>query len=108
MNKDVRRLFDQNNKWVRPASRGLGLMIVSFLLAASAGAQEIMTVPTYHWSYTYARELSLRHRHLDFSQANWPVTIGEMSQLADSAGAFAEHSAERFWQTRLREFSQSP
>ncbi|MCL4704788.1 hypothetical protein KJ068_06485 [bacterium] len=108
MNKDVRRLFDQNNKRFRPVSRGLGLMIVSFLLAASASAQEIMTVPTYHWSYTYARELSLRHRHLDFSQANWPVTIGEMSQLADSAGAFIEHSAERFWQTRLQEFSQSP
>ncbi len=108
MNRKARTVVDRKNDRPGGVSPARGWVMMLFLLAAHAGAQEIMTVPTYHWSYTYARELSLRHRRLDFSSANWPLTIGEMAQLADSAGIVMAHSPERFWQTRLQQFSRTP
>ncbi|MDZ7266544.1 MAG: capsule assembly Wzi family protein [candidate division KSB1 bacterium] len=74
----------------------------------TGAAQEIMTVPTYHWSYIYARELSLRHRQLDFSPANWPVTLGDMARLADTTGLATASAPERFWQMRLLQFARTP
>ncbi len=87
---------------------GFAVTMIWCLLISQAGAQDLASVPTYHWSYSYLRELALRHRQLPLSFANLPLRQGELRSLVDSAARLAQSPAERFWQARLQQFSRTP
>ncbi|NUO78761.1 hypothetical protein HUU05_01690 [candidate division KSB1 bacterium] len=67
-------------------------------------AQDLATVPTYHWSYQYLQRLALRHREAGMTFERLPFVSREAFTFMKAFNQTEASSAEKFWAERLREY----
>ncbi len=70
---------------------------------SSAHAQDLATVPTYHWSYQYLQRLALRHREMGLTFERLPFISREAFAFTNALRQYETSSAEKFWAKRLNE-----
>jgi hypothetical protein len=89
----------------------LGMAFLFNLLIALAAihpvqAQELTTLPTYHWAYQYLQEIGLRHGDVSPMLTTMPLRRETVLAAAESVDQTSASGAERFWARRLREHLQ--
>lgn len=92
----------------RGDSGGCALIVLQralLLIATScsfAFAQDLATIPTYHWANAYLQRLALRHREVGLTFEHLPFSKQETKTFAQKFQNMSELSfAERFWAKRL-------
>jgi len=82
--------------------------LLAFAMFASAQAQDLATVPTYHWANEYLQRLALRHREAGFTFERLPFSNREAGAFVQSINRSAFSSAEQFWAKRLEACLTTP
>lgn len=98
----------------RPPSRDESCVLVikmlrsAFLLIATSCsfsfAQDLATIPTYHWANEYLQRLALRHREAGLTFEHLPFSKRETNAFMQSLNRVETSAAEKFWATRLNAF----
>ena len=99
MKKNILRL-------IKKITRCCWLLVImaSIITSTTVSAQENVTIPTYHWSYDYLKELSLRYSDQWYPFNRLPYSQKHINDLIDNLQNRSLSQSETFLLNRLREF----
>ena len=86
----------------------LAAMLIAGMLITSAHAQDLATVPTYHWSYRYLQRLALRHNEAELTLDRLPLLNREVNAFNQALPSEQNSPAEKFWRARLQQYYATP